>query len=294
MRRTRSAPNLAYRVEGDAGTPVLMIMGLGMRGEVWKPQVDSVKEHHRTVTYDHRGVGGSDKGRRRLWDMRTMADDAARVLDDAGLDRAHVVGVSLGGMIAQEFACRYPDRMRSASFIATLPGGPLGWLPPAEGALHFARSFVGPSKDRIKHLQRLLYPDEFVERIGRAAMQQGLESRFSEPAPLSTIAAQLSAVLRHDVRSRLPDIDVPTLVVRPGSDVLIRPTRNDAIVRLVPGARLAHFEGAGHGLTFQCAAKLNETLLDHFAEVDRGEAYRGGPDTRDANAQAEVAAEPSG
>jgi pimeloyl-ACP methyl ester carboxylesterase len=267
MRRTATRPRIAYDLHGDSGSNVLMIMGLGMRGEVWAPQVAALQAQYRVATFDHRGVGASEPSDTPLWTMKDMAQDAARVMDDLGWERAHLVGVSMGGMVAQELALLHPKRFMSLTLIATQAGGPTGWVPPADGALNFARTFVGGG-GRLAALQALLYPPEFVASLDPGKMREQLEVRFGTPAPRSTMLGQISAVMRHDTRSRLPRLRLPTLVVRPGKDRLVDKTRNDDLARLIPGAELVRLDDAGHGVTFQCADALNAMLLSHFAAAE--------------------------
>src|SRR5690606_24348175 len=101
-RMTETSPRLAYVVRGTSGPDVLLIMGFGMGKELWEPQLAGLERTHRLVAFDNRGVGASERGDRRAFSMALLADDACRVLDAVGLERAHVVGVSMGGMIAQE------------------------------------------------------------------------------------------------------------------------------------------------------------------------------------------------
>ena len=125
---TPTAPRIAYTIHGTSGPPVLLVMGLGMRGVVWRPQVEVLERDHRLLTFDNRGIGESDDAPG-PWRIPDMAEDALRVLDAARFSSAHVVGVSMGGMIAQELALRAPRRVRSLTLIVTPPpgaGGPWG------------------------------------------------------------------------------------------------------------------------------------------------------------------------
>jgi len=260
---TRSEPRLAYRVFGERGTPVLFVMGFGMSGRVWGPQVDELRRDHRCCHYDHLGVGDSEQGPL-FPTIHSMAGDGLRIMDDLSWDRAHVVGVSMGGMIAQEIALSAPDRCRTLTLIATHGGAPLGSLPTLAGMWLFLRGLFGGKKTRLQSVPRLLYPDEYLKSVDSVAFKAHMYERLGKPASLRTVVGHIQAVWRHRTESRLSQIDLPTLLVRPGKDILIRPTQTDRLAKRMPHAQVLRFEDAGHGVTFQKAAELNAALRDHF------------------------------
>ena len=262
---TKTGPRLSYQVFGSQGPPVLFIMGFGMPGAVWGPQVDELQSDHRCCHYDHLGVGESDRGPF-LRTIPAMADDAVRILDDLSWDQAHVVGVSMGGMIAQELALRSADRCQSLTLVATHGGAPVASLPTLRGMRFFVQGLFGGQKNRMRSLPRLLYPDEFLESIGPTAIRSHLDVRLGHPPALLTVLGQLYAVMRHSTESRLSQIELPTLLVRPGKDILIRPTQTDRLAERIPNAQVLRFDDAGHGVTFQKAAELNTSLREHFAQ----------------------------
>jgi pimeloyl-ACP methyl ester carboxylesterase len=118
----------------------------------------------------------------------------------------------------------------------------------------------------MRSLPYLLYPDEFLESIGPNAIRSHLDVRLGHPPALRTVLGQLYAVLRHSTESRLSRIQLPTLLVRPGKDILIRPTQTDRLAQHLPEARVLRFDDAGHGVTFQKAAELNAALREHFGQ----------------------------
>ncbi len=239
-------------------------MGFGMPGAVWGPQVDELQKDHRCCHYDHLGVGDSDRGPC-LRTIPAMADNAVRILDDLSWERAHVVGVSMGGMIAQELALRSADRCQSLTLIATHGGAPVASLPTLEGMRLFIQGLFGGRKARLRSIPRLLYTDEFLESIGPDALRSHLDVRLGNRPTLRTVLGQLYAVWTHSTESRLSRIGLPTLLVRPGKDILIRPTQIDRLAQRIPNARVLRFDDAGHGVTFQKAAELNAALREHFA-----------------------------
>jgi pimeloyl-ACP methyl ester carboxylesterase len=279
---TADAPRLWYDVEGEDGPPVLFMMGLGMRGRVWQHQLNGLRASHRCCIYDNRGVGESElmparersarlgmlsPGLKTLG-MKALAHDGLRVLDSVGWPSAHVVGVSLGGMVAQELALAAPERVRSLTLIATTPGGATGWIPPLRGVPLFVRANLYRDKRRVEALSRLLYPEHFLAAADLDAMTTRMREQFGRPAPRRSVLAQLSAVLRHTTLRRLHRIEAPTLVIRPGLDVLVRPIHSERIARAIPHAELLDLPDAGHGLIFQHAERVNAALQRHIAKAD--------------------------
>jgi 3-oxoadipate enol-lactonase len=269
---TASVPRLAYQTFGHQGPPVLFIMGFGMPGAVWGPQVEDLQRDHHCCHYDHLGVGDSDRGPF-LRTIPSMAEDAVRIMDDLSWDRVHVVGVSMGGMIAQELALGFQDRLQSLTLVATHGGAPVASLPTPKGMWLFIRGLFGGKKTRMKTLPRLLYTDAFIESMGSDLLAH-LDVRLGRPPKLRTVLGQLYAVNRHSTESRLSQIGTPTLLVRPGMDILIRPTQTDRLAARIPNAEVLRFDDAGHGVTFQKAADLNAALRLH---VERNEAISSPP-----------------
>jgi len=272
---TNTHPRLAYRTEGTAGPCVLLIMGFGMVGLAWRPQLEALRDAYRVAAYDHLGLGESDPAPPRPT-MLTMAKDTTRVLDALGWPSAHVVGVSMGGMIAQELALLVPARVRSLTLIATHAGGVLASLPSAEGMLRFAQANVGAPAQRIEALKRLLYTPEFLASTDMEALDRRLADAASRRAPWETLRGQLHAIRCHRTEGRLGRIRTPTLVVRPGRDLLVSPDNGDRLARAIPGARVARFDDAGHGVTFQCADALNRELASHLAAAEAKLVTTGG------------------
>jgi 3-oxoadipate enol-lactonase len=244
-------------------------MGFGMAAVAWRPQIEALRAQHRVAAYDHLGLGESDPAPSRPT-MRTMATDATRVLDALGWPAAHVVGVSMGGMIAQELALLAPRRVLSLTLIATHAGGVLAGLPSAEGMLRFAQANLGPLAARLTALKSLLYTPEFLASTDVEQLDRRLADSASRRAPREMLRGHLHAVTLHRTEARLGGIRVPTLVVRPGRDILVSPRNSDLLARAIPGARVARFDEAGHGVTFQCAEAVNREVASHVAAAEAG------------------------
>ena len=235
--------DLHWEASGD-GEPVLLVMGLGMSATGWWRTVPVLAERFRVLAFDNRGMGRSGRPDG-PYTTAVMAGDCAAVLDAAGVDAAHVYGISLGGMIAQEVALRHPGRVRRLVLGATTPGGPRHVAPDAATLAFFRRRAelsaeeavwasvpynYGPST-RALHGQRVA--DDIAQRL-----------RFPvEPAPY---AAQLEAALGHDAHDRLGAVRAPTLVVHGLEDRMVLPANAHLLTAAIAGARLDAWPGAGH------------------------------------------------
>jgi pimeloyl-ACP methyl ester carboxylesterase len=260
-----------YEVEGE-GTPVILVMGFGISGRAWAPQVRALRQRHQVVIFDNRGIGDSESSKT-PYDFGHLADDTVALADHLGFERAHFVGVSMGGMVCQHVAVRHPTRVRSLSLIATHPGGrPHHLVPTLRGLRLFARANTSAGAKRIEALRRLLYTDGFGANAPEHDYSADSMEVFAVPADTVTRVNQVKAILKHDVTRALPSLRAPTLVVRPGADLLVRPRNSDRIFDLVPEARMLRLDRAGHGVTHQCADDVNAALLQHFDRADASSA----------------------
>jgi pimeloyl-ACP methyl ester carboxylesterase len=260
---------LAYGLAGEAGPPVLLLMGFAMPGRAWVHQVPTLSARHRVAFYDHRGAGRT-RAPVGTYSMDLLAADAAALLDHLGWADAHVVGVSMGGMVAQHFALAHPERVRSLTLIVTHPGGLAYRAPTLAGMARFAQvNLARTAEARLDALERLLFPAAFLRSCDRAWIREVLRRDFDQAVTPAQRFSQLAAVARHDTRARLAALGRHrTLVVKAGKDILIRTAGSDALHRGIPGSRRLDFPDAGHGIIRQCHGELNSALLAHFAESD--------------------------
>lgn len=227
-----------------AGVPVLLVMGLGLTAAAWWRTVPVLAEGLRVLAFDNRGVGRSDRPPG-PYSLAQMADDAVAVLDAAEAERAHVYGISLGGMIAQEIALRHPERVRSLVLGATSPGGARATGPDAAVQAFFARRAGMPAEEAAWAAVPYNYGAATRERHAqRIAEDIGQRLRFRlDPA---SYLLQLAAGMRHDAYARLRGIAVPALVVHGSEDRMMPPANAHALVEALPDARLELWDGAGH------------------------------------------------
>jgi pimeloyl-ACP methyl ester carboxylesterase len=261
---------LHYDTAGDGGTPVLLIMGFGVPGKFWKPQVRALSQHHQVAWFDNHGAGKSEgRRRRRPFTMRDFGRHAAGVMDALGWDQAHIVGISMGGMIAQELALGHRHKVRSLSLLVTHAGGLRNLFPSRRGVSLFVRGFLGPRAGRAEAMLELAFPRDYLETLDMERLRKGAGRDSVSGAPVKDRLSQMAAVLTHRTDRRLGELaGVPTLVIKAGRDVLIRPQAVDALHGAIPGARMVEYPHAGHAVLFQCADELNAELLAHFRSAD--------------------------
>lgn len=266
MPKTEESPRIAWTLHSEQGPPTLLIMGTAMAGHVWRPQVDGLADRLSVLTFDHRSVGESDDWPG-PWTTAELASDAVRVMDAAGWSSAHVVGVSMGGMVAQELALNSPGRVRSLTLIATTSCGrrarslSVGRLAKLAGALFTPGDFP--------FLARILYPLPFMRVTSRDALERRLKDQTRGNPNRVGRRKQLAAVFAHDTRARLHQLRMPTLVVRAGDDLLMPAVESDRLASSIPTARLVSFDRAGHGIVYQCASALNRELAGHIESAER-------------------------
>jgi len=254
-----------YEVHGS-GDPVLLIMGLGSNAYGWHRTIPWLAERYQAIAFDNRGVGRSDVPAG-PYTITQMAADAEAVLDANGHDTAHVVGASLGGMIAQRFALAYPDRLRSLILICTTPGGANAVTASREVMTAMVQGGDDPRKVYRRNAW-FLYGDD-TRTNHPARIEEDLEYRQKIPTTPAGYLGQLTAAMGHDTWDGLPSIAVPTLVVHGDADLLVPTANGPLLAGRIPGARLVMVPGAGHMLQADGGDLVRESVLDFLARVPR-------------------------
>jgi len=262
---TDDGTKIAYSTWGRRdGTPVVLIQGLGMDSRGWALQRGAFGRKHRCIAIDNRGTGGSDAPPG-PYDLTRMATDVTEVMDAAGIQRAHIVGASMGGVIAQIIGVMYAERVRSLTLACTgcrhhewrrelftewaEAVGARGM-----GALRDdgMRWLIGP------RLQRRL--GVFVNVLARVLIQTKPEA----------FIAQVDAILNasDEVRFELPNVTAPTLVITGSQDTLTPLGDAEEVAELIPNSRLYVLRGAAHGLMAESPTGFNDVVLSFLDEVD--------------------------
>ena len=255
-----------WDVEGN-GPPVLLIMGLGCTSDLWFRIRPVLAKQYLTIAFDNRGVGRSDMPRG-PYSLETMSSDAAAVLDAAGVQSANVFGVSMGGMIAQEFVLDYPARVRCLILGCATFGGP-----EAVVAEKDARDLVmGRSNLEGEEACQASVPFIYDPGTPRARVEEDMVVRrragFAQPRGYM---AQLQGILGWECCDRLSQIRVPTLIIHGESDRLIPTQNSELIAARITGAQLIKIPHASHMFMTDQPEASQRAVLDFLARHNEPE-----------------------
>jgi pimeloyl-ACP methyl ester carboxylesterase len=249
-----------------SGPDVLLLAGLGDPHDVWQAQLDELGDRYRLTAPDNRGVGRTPMPPGGV-SIRAMAEDAAAALRALGVERAHVAGFSMGGLIAQELALAHPESVSSLVLLSTYGRADARLRETMRSWIRLARVADDPAAFLRAFSAWLFSPDGhaggFVERWVRAAVE--------DPHAMATedFCAAALACLEHDALERLGAIEVPTLVVSGEEDLVTRPHIARELADRIPGARLALLSGYAHQSFMEMPERVDALLDGFWREVGR-------------------------
>ena len=246
------------------GDPLLLIMGYGMPGDAWLGSLPFL-QGFRAIYYDNRGTGQSDSPPGPYF-MAQMADDAAGLLDHLQIERAHVYGVSMGGMIAQELVLRHPERGRSLILGCTLCGGEhakLGEEVVLDTLFQAVRSMGrGDPEAWVERILPLLFPQEWIDANPGIRTILTMAAQLMPATPPETAQNAMAGLFGWTTYDRLPQIKAPTLIVHGDRDLIIPVDNAHVLAERIPGAQLLIVPGAGHGYPAQDPVGVHQAITD--------------------------------
>jgi pimeloyl-ACP methyl ester carboxylesterase len=254
---------LDYERSGS-GPPLLLIMGMSGTALHWgEPFLEPLRRDFEVIAYDHRGVGASSRLEGPIT-IAQLAEDASGLLEGLEIDSAHVLGISMGGMIAQELALQHPEQVRTLALGCTYCGGPNSTEGPPWVLQQLTEGMMSGDRERALrtawevNVSRTMADDA-------DAYARFLEVAQERAVAVPVIMAQLQACVAHDTSTRLQELTTPTLVIH-GTDDLMLPVENGRqIARLVPGSRLEIFDGVGHLFFWEQPERAAELVRSHAA-----------------------------
>ena len=298
-RATRDGVSIYYERDAGDGEPVVFVQGLGFGRWMWRWQREAVAGDYDVIAPDNRGTGRSEAGLGPLvprlpgklrtpiifklagYSIEGLAADLEAVLDDVGTRNVHLVGASMGGMIAMQHAIDY-NRAKSLTLLCTTHGGPDAAPVPEETQEQMFDVPKGASeREKLRHRMRSAFTERFTNRNPHL-MDRIIEWRLEQDASEPAREAQAAAVLEFDASDRLREIRVPTLVLH-GTDDRVVPVENGRLLEeKIPDARLELVEGGSHCFFIEDAARVNDALRSFLAEQE-GRRGRSAPPTGDAD-----------
>src|SRR5574337_10573 len=253
---------LFYQDDGH-GEPIVWIHGLGIDHRVWGLQMPLFTQHFRCVTFDNRDAGQSDCSPD-SYTIKMLADDVIRLMDALAIDNAHIVGLSMGGAIAQELAIAHPSRVRRLVLVSTYTSADRRGADLLNSFALMRARFSREEYARATSPWVFTYQDYLVPGLVESATTRFLEDPYFLPADI--YARQVQAALSHFTEDRLSRITAPTLIVV-GDDDLLTPMRFARILHeQIPGAKLAVISGGGHALVLTRAGEFNRLVLSFLKE----------------------------
>ena len=249
------------------GEPVLLIQGVGAVGNAWRPQIDALAADYSVITLDNRGIGASTITERALT-IEGMADDALAILDAEGIGRCHVVGHSMGGLIAMQVALVSPRRVKSLALLCTFPDGRSGSRLTWDTFLTSLRTRVGTRRMRRNAFLSLVLSKAGMQRSMRDQLAERMTELFArdlaDQPPI--IMRQLRAMARYDAKWRLRSLaSVRTLVVSGEADRIARPEYGRALAAAIPNARYVELAKAAHAVPIESPEIVNRLLVEHMS-----------------------------
>lgn len=244
--------------------------GVGVIGDGGKPQAERLSRRYTVITIDNRGIGRSTLDGRPLT-VEDMAADVLAIADAEAIDRFHLAGHSMGGIIAQQVALTAPARVISLALLCTFRRGRQGTMIAPAMLPAAIRARVGTRRMRRRAFVDLVMPRAYLARVDRDRLCDELGVMFgrdlADQPPI--LMRQLRTMGRFDASARLASLgEIPTLVISGAHDCIARPPYGRALAAAIPGARYVEFPDAGHAVTIQCADKVNALLEEQFRNAE--------------------------
>jgi pimeloyl-ACP methyl ester carboxylesterase len=252
--------NIYYEIHGE-GFPLVMIMGLTGTANFWSPfLIEGLSKHFKLLIFDNRGAGRTDKPDID-YTIKMMADDTAGLMEALNIERANILGLSMGGMIAQELVLNYPNKVEKLILCGTHCGGYRSVFPPVETTDFLAGKLTKTHEEWIEKEMPFLYPEEFIKNNSEF-IEERKKGYLKTPLPDNSRERSILAVGRFNAGRRLKKITKSTLVLHGKKDLLCPYQNAEILANNIPNAKLVLFDNIGHDLFSPEPEKVNKTIID--------------------------------
>ena len=258
-----------YEIHGEEGAyPVLLIIGWGGNLKLWKYQIDDLSKKFNVVSFDNRGTGKSE-GSDQEYSMKDLACDAIVLLDELGIEETHVIGESMGGMIAQELALNYPSRVNKLVLSCTFPKpgeNEIKGIKLLESAGSGSISTEDVNTNYIRIVLSTMFSREYIKKQGEALVKD-FGGAIQPLVPFDEMARQGRAIIGFDALDRLNKLRCPTLILSGTEDSITLPHNSEKMAQIIPNSRLERFEGAGHLIPWERKDEFNKLVMDFLQDT---------------------------
>ncbi|MEM9107844.1 MAG: alpha/beta fold hydrolase [Pseudomonadota bacterium] len=264
---------LHYTDEGSGPETIVFSHGLLMSGDMFSAQVDALKDRYRCITYDHRGQGGSavtDDG----YDMETLTEDAAGLIEALETGPCHFVGLSMGGFVGMRLATRRPELLRSLVLLETSADPEPSENQKQYRMLNFVARWFGLSTV-IGRVMPIMFGQTFLNDPERADDRQKWRSHIVSNDRIGITRAVKGVINRRGVIDDIRQIDLPVLIAVGDEDVATVPEKSERMHEAIPGSKLALIPGAGHSSTIEQPEAVNRVISTHLAGLQKPKAATG-------------------
>jgi len=250
-----------YETHGQ-GEPLVLIMGLRRNVGWWYRQIFTLSKHFKILVFDNRGAGRTDKPKMD-YSIQLFADDTAGLMETLRIREANILGVSMGGYIAQELALNYPGRVKRLVLACTGPGGEKAVPASPERLKKFTANEGLTPEDILKKDMDIYFSDEYFAK-NQEKLEEFIKISLRYYQPLDAFERQFAACLRHDTVNRLSRIDVPTLILTGDDDPLVPPENSKILSALIPRSELVFFPGKRHCFFIEEPDRFNQMVIGFF------------------------------
>jgi aminoacrylate hydrolase len=262
MPKVAVADGEIYYEESGKGPPLLFVSGLGGVGRYWQPQLAAFGARFRTIIYDQRGTGASDR-KQRKFSIDQMAAEAVGLMDALKVERADVVGLSTGGAIGQTMAVEHPQRVGRLVMCSTWTHCDPWFRRMFEAR---KRMYLEAGTDLHQMFHPLwLYPPDYVNEHDAELDEERKKSTAGAP-PVEVSTGRIDALLAFDRRATLARIKAPTLIITSENDYITPSYYAEALARAIPGSKLAKLDGGGHSISKTRPEEFNRIVLEFLQE----------------------------
>jgi len=252
---------LYYETHGE-GEPLVLIPGFASGVWIWFKQIEELSKSFRVITFDPRGVSRSDKPQEALT-IKMIADDTAALLDELNVEKAHILGASFGGFVAQEFALAYPQKTERLILCCTSFGG-VNHIPPSmEVLLAFASTKDLNTEERVRENLLIAFNQDYVTER-KEEVDYFCALRAENIVPEYAYMQQLQAAVKFNTSGRVSQIKAPTLVLTGDKDIIVPPQNSRNLVEQIPTAKLRFIEGGSHLFFVEQSEEFNKTVIEFF------------------------------